>query len=709
MTTPEWWDFQPVDLFCREQAEQPAASDAPRNFHLLVRGGAALPPGECELRVCADDHYQLWLDGQYMGQGPVPAYPGRERYDTYPLEGDRTVTIALHLYYQGLVNRVWNSGDGRFGVWVSICQKGQEIAACGEDWLCRRVDAYSGAVVGYDTQFLENFDSRRWPEGWEQPEYQPESWERLIPAAGFECPPAPRPVRPLWEGEIPPVDTRPVPGGVLFDFGAELAGNLALAAQGQSGGVVTLRFGEELDEAGRVRFDLRCGCRYEERWTLAPGISILHQYDYKAFRYAEVLSPRDVQILRCMAHVRHYPVDDGLCALQCDADQLGDIFRICKNAVRVCTQDSHLDCATREKGQYLGDAVVAARSQVWLTGSTEMLRKCVRDFIASGKVSPALMAVAPGALMQEIADYSLLFPLLPLTDYEFTGEKGFLAECYPAVQAMTEYFTRWQRADGLLEQISELWNMVDWPEGARDGYDFPLTRPVVRPGCHNAVNALWYGANRMEEKMARLLGLPAKNRSTRIGAAFRKAFYRPEQRLFADSDESAHCSLHANLYAAYFGLLPPEGEDSFEALLFTPGRYCGVMPMYFALRALGRMEKHDALYKLLTRQDEHGWRNMLREGATACFEAWGKDQKWNTSLCHPWASGAISILIEDLAGLRPDPEVDAGYRFQPRLPERAASFALTVPFRGWQYRITKEPGEPPRLERMSAYAVPENE
>jgi len=49
------------------------------------------------------------------------------------------------------------------------------------------------------------------------------------------------------------------------------------------------------------------------------------------------------------------------------------------------------------------------------------------------------MAVTPGSLMQEIADFSLLFPALPLTDYDFTGDLEFLQECtshYPYAEEM---------------------------------------------------------------------------------------------------------------------------------------------------------------------------------------------------------------------------------------------------------------------------------
>lgn len=696
MTVPEWADVRPAGVFRREGSGDPLPdTGAPSNVHVLVRGRVKLPPGSCTLRISADDYYHAWLNGAWLGQGPAPAPRDRAYYQEYPVEGGGTVTLAVHLYYQGLVNRVWNSGDGRLGLWAEFAQGDTATARCDGSWRCQLCAACSGDVIGYDTQFLEDFDSRLWPEGWEQPEFDDSGWGRLVPAEWADYTLSPQPTANLWRGRVEAVSSRPVPGGVLLDFGRERVGTLHAAARGRAGQQLTLRFGEELDSGGRVRYELRCNCRYEETWTLAEGTSTLYQFDYKAFRYVEVLGTDapGVELTQCWVWERHYPMDEGLCTLSCPRDQMEDIFEICKNAVRCGSQEGYLDCPSREKGQYLGDAVITARSQVWLTGKTDLLRKCIRDFMASAQVTPALLAVAPGSLIQEIADFSLLFPALPLTDYDFTGDRDFLRECYPAVEGIVRYFARYQRPDGLLANVSHGWNLVDWPENLRDGYDFPLTRPVVGEGCHNVINALWYACLLMKERMERALALPQTGEFRRVGAAFRAAFWRDGPGLFADSETSEHCSLHANLYPACFGLTPEGGADAYERLLLTPGRVCGVLPMYFALRGLGRLGKYDALYRLLTREDEHGWRNMLAEGATACFEAWGKEQKWNTSLCHPWASGAIPLIIEELAGLRPDPGTAEGFRFEPHLPDKLRDFTLQVPLRGRRLRVKRKDGE----------------
>ena len=696
LTIPEWRGVQQINVFHREQDTRPLSeTGAPQNLHVLVRGGVALPPGQWVLRLSADDYYHAWLDGEWLGQGPAPSVPEAYCYQEYSVEGGRTVTLALHLYYQGLINRVWNSGDGRFGMCAAFVQGRREIVPSG--WRYQICRAYSGEPTGYETQYLENFDSCAWPEGWETPDFDDSDWGPLVPASfGYRM--ERQETAPLARYRTEPVTVQRLPEGFRLDFGRELTGTLDACARGPEGARVVLRFGEELDENGRVRYEMRCNCRYEEVWTLAAGENRLHPFDYKAFRYAEVLFDGAVTVSGLGAWVRHYPMDDAACTLDCEEGELGKIFAICKHAVRCGTQEGYLDCPTREKGQYLGDAVVTARSQVWLTGSTGMLRKCIRDFMQSQRTAPGLLAVAPGSLMQEIADFSLLFPLLPLTDYEFTGDRDFLQECYPAVRGVTDYFARYARADGLLENVTDEWNLVDWPENLRDGYDFPLTRPVVGKGCHAVINALWCGALQMQKRMERLLSLPVSDGAALAAESFLRRFYRPECRLFADCETSNHCSMHANLYAAYFGLLPPEAEDTFESLVLDPSRRCGVLPMYFVLRALGGLGRCDAVYRLLAREDL--WRKMLREGAAACFEAWGKDEKWNTSLCHPWASGAIPVIIEELAGVHPAPEEKSGFRFEPHLPDAVRDFTLIVPFRGEKLRISRCCGGETTLERI---------
>lgn len=597
---------------------------ASRDLRVLVRGRVKLPPGRHTLRLSACGYYHAWLDGAWLGQGPAPAGPGRCCYQEYAVEGGRTVTLALLLCRRGPAD----GEDGRLALWAEFVRCGRAAARSGGDWryqICRAWDGADG----------ERFDSRRWPRGWERPRFESRGWARLVPAGWADCAPFPQPTANLCRERAEPVRFQPVPGGMLLDFGRALTGTVHAAARGRAGERLTLRFGRELDGAGRVRSERRG----ELAWTLAEGESVLYPHDCRTFRYIEILGLEGGRTPeQCWAWERHYPMPEGLCTLSCPQDQLGDIFQSCKNAVRRACQERYLPFPGGEGEGRREDVIVTARAQVWLTGKTDLLRQCIRDF------------AAPGA--EEGNGFALLFPALPLTGYDFTGDRDFLWECWPAVEAAADRLARYQRPDGLLEN-------VPWGESP--------ARPEEGKGCRGAVNALWCGFLQMKERMERLLGLPRTEESQRAAAAFLQTFWRWERKLFSEDEAGGRCTVEANAYSASFGLTPSVGADAYERLLLEEGQGCGPFPLYFALRGLGRMGKVRTLYRLLT-----------REGKADGPEFWGEG---------PGAGGAIPLLIEELAGLRPDPEGPMGLRFRPCLPAKLEDFALQAPVGGQLARV----------------------
>lgn len=693
-TIPLFEETKPLNVYHKEQEEALGDNNGVRNLHVLARADFVAEKGKTYfLRISADDYYKLYINGQYVAQGPAPAYPERYYYNEidiskYLVSGKNV--FAVHLYYQGLVNRVWNSGDNRFGLGAEmICEEPEPVEM--PTWRYRISAAYEGETTGYETQYLENFDSGKWDEDWAMPDYAEQGFAPMVEAKWADYRFAMQPTSMLSVYRREPKTIRETENGLFLDMGEELTGTLGIKAEGLTGAKIIIRCGEEMEEDGRVRFDMRCNCRYEEEWTLADGESILEQYDYKAFRYVELLFDKSVQIKEVWVEVRHYPMQNENCTFFCNKKELEDIFQICKNAVKYGTQEGYLDCPTREKGQYLGDAIVTAHAQVWLTGSIEMLRKCIAQFADTTCVCKGLMAVAPGALMQEIADFSLLWSELLLLDYQFTGDKEFLRRYYPVAKGIIEHFRQYEREDGLLCKVADKWNLVDWPENLRDDYDFTLSRPVVAEGCHNVVNALYVGALKNLSRIEDILNLPQSYAWKACKNAFFKVFYNRESGLFVDCEGSSHSAVHSNIYPLYFGLLEEAQIPSIVQMIEEKGLCCGVFVSYFSLKGLAKTGYHDVMYRLLVNESEHGWVNMLREGATTCFEAWGKAQKWNTSLCHPWASAPIPLLIEDIAGFKPmqNEDGDLTYVWEPHVPRELEQFMLQFCYAGKRYLIQK--------------------
>ena len=294
--------------------------------------------------------------------------------------------------------------------------------------------------------------------------------------------------------------------------------------------------------------------------------------------------------------------------------------------------------------------------------------------------------------MQEIADYSMQWPMQLLRYFWHSGDIDFLERMYPTVKNLVDYFGKYRRPDGLLANVQDKWNLVDWPENARDGYDFDLGRPVG-DGCHNVINAFYYGMIKDYNEIRDILGIDYEDELPELRQSFIKAFYNENSGLFVDAEGSNHSALHSNVLPLYFGITPLDRQKDAVNFIQEKGFSCGVYMAYFVLKALAKVGEHELVYSLITSDSIHSWSNMLKEGATTCFEAWGKDQKWNTSLCHPWASAPIPVLIEDIIGLKPAVPGWKEIKFTPKIPESIKELDLKIKVKSGEIRVKHRDGE----------------
>ena len=56
-----------------------------RTYHMLVRREFSVDrlDAEWQLRITADDYYKMYINGEYVGQGPAPAYAEHYWYNVY--------------------------------------------------------------------------------------------------------------------------------------------------------------------------------------------------------------------------------------------------------------------------------------------------------------------------------------------------------------------------------------------------------------------------------------------------------------------------------------------------------------------------------------------------------------------------------------------------------------------------------------------------
>lgn len=647
----EFLNEQPINLLSKEKlATKPELPEKFKNIHMLTKKTFSIKEkvGSYRMRITADDYYKLYINGNYVAQGVAQGYHFCYYWNEIDVSdflktGENE--IFCDVYYQGLVNRVYNSADRRMGLIAEIYNDSSCILATDNTWHYTLSGAYTiSHIIGYDTALAENFDSR----------WKPNVWQNVCKKA-VDYTFSQESVKTLQVYPIEPVLTEKLSDGAAFyDFGQEVTATLKITARGKSGDIIRILCGEETEDTPlKTRYNMRANCLYDEWWTLDDGESILSQYEYKAFRFVTLVPDKNVQIQSVCAMVQHYPFDDDYCTLETDNKVLKSVWDVCKNGIKYGAQEVFVDCPSREKGQYAGDLTISSASHITVTGDYSLFKKAVDNQMQSAAACKGLLAVTPGNYMQEIADYSLQFPILALRHFNHFKDKEYLKKCYDVCDGIIEHFSQFENSDGLLETVDDKWNLVDWPDNLRDGYDFKLEKPL-ESGVHNVINAFYIGCVMQTEQIAEILGIKRENKSHRLIEIYNTAFYNKETGLYTDRPYGEHSSLHSNVIPAFYGITTADQNDKIAEFIMQKGLCCGVYFAYFVLKSLCKMGKYEDAYRLIINESEHSWYNMVREGATTCFEAWGKNQKWNTSLCHPWASGPISVLAEDIIPAIPE-------------------------------------------------------
>ena len=646
------YDLPVFDVFHKEILNSEKTYDGKlTNLHVLFRNKFYIDATDKTIiSISADDYYKLYINGIFVCSGPAPGYPWHYYYNEvditqYIHSGENT--IAVHTYYHGLINRVWVSGDNRHGMICSITSNGKSVLCSDESFKCRIHSGFGEqgiSVRRHDTLFCEQIDLNAPETGFEQPDFDDSNWESCRKKTNADYKLVKQQTKTLEYYKVKPKKITKTEDGWLIDIGQEIVGYLNVHAKGKKGEVVYIRYAEEMCDNGSLMYDTRCGCHYEDKWILSGNNDSLTAFDYKGFRYAQIICGQGVtEKSEIFAQVRHYPFKT---ALTCTVDNsdIQKIWKLCENTLKYGTQECFIDCPTREKGQYLGDVCISAVAQAILTGSCDMLKKSLVDFAQSHIICPGLMAVAPCSFMQEIADYSLIYPMALLWYYKLSHDTVLLKELMPVLDGLSAYFKRYEREDGLIQNVYDKWNLVDWPENLRDGYDFMLSKPVS-DGVHNVINAFYIGMLKCINEIKQILSGQTVNISE-YESAYINTFFNSSAGLFTDSPHTEHTSLHGNILPLLFNIGINENvKNNIVTLAENKGiTKCGTYFSFFVLQALKNSGEKELVLKLM--RDKGAWLNMLSEGATTTFEAWGKAQKKNCSLFHPWSCCPILILYD---------------------------------------------------------------
>ena len=284
----------------------------------------------------------------------------------------------------------------------------------------------------------------------------------------------------------PPVEVKVVePGVVLVDFGRVAFGNIALNVPADAQGEITVRFGEALKD-GRVNRKPGATIRYSEvkaqlrggevvvappadkRNTTKPAILTPLEWGVVTpFRWVEIEGwPGELpaaQITRRAAFSKTW--DDAAAGFRCSDETLNRIWELCRYSIQATTFAGVYVDGDRERIPYEADAYLNQLSHYACDADGQMARDTF-DYLIKFPTWPT--------------EWAPHFIFIAHADWGRTGDAPWLAARYESLKP--KLLGERARADGLLASTDaqiKRGDIVDWPVGERDGFEFKPVNSVV--------------------------------------------------------------------------------------------------------------------------------------------------------------------------------------------------------------------------------------
>lgn len=669
-----------------DKKEQPDAADT----YVAFRGRFTLKSaGEVELHLLGASWFNLWLDGQFVADGPARFPKTNPEYDTIRVKlaaGEHVLAAQVH--YEGLSTRLLMDMPPFFA--CKAFQKGKPVTVA---WRALRLAGYTAGVRRINPQlaWIEWCDTRQVPAGWLALKFDDSKWSGVEPRS-----PGLGEMRPLSSGSVrsfvrplTPVAQGPMaetfgyendnpsarfflsdlacdklpPQGVWrrYDLGRVRLGRPRFTLDLPAGAVIEFAASEALSH-GRVApwITLSCGdsCNLDH-YVARGGVQEFFPLTPKGGRFLEVhvrATPDKVRFVREEFVERGYH-DAPQGSFHCDDPLLERIWAAGIETYRGCTEDALIDNPTRERGQWTGD-VVSVGMEIASAGYAD-LRLCRRALVQSAQCANGkgmISGLCPGGGL-DVATYALEWVPACLRYWELTGDRTLLSEMYASAERNMVSFDKALTEAGLVDDERLPGGVfVDWGYVRNQGpadmavtlYYLEAARGMVR----------WSQAVGREDRVAHYQEL-----DRRLSGIVSRWF---AAQLAGGADGWEKIGYHCTVLGLRFGFLKGEAERG--GLEFVKKHMLRCFPNDPRAPRLGSPEMsegrlitpyfgHYALPELIRRgqmdfvlgQYRTCWGWMLEDGRTTWVEVF--DTRW--SHCHQWAGCPTWQLSQYGLGLHP--------------------------------------------------------
>lgn len=652
--------------------------------------------GACELDIVGASEYLVWVDGKLVHDGPARFARAFPEYQTVPLRlAPGAHVLAVQVHNEGVTTRILSAMPPF--LWCRMRNEGDDLPL---RWSCARMPGYRSRThrIGDILGWIDWCDTRQvWP-NWTSETFKPSGWSEPIsvdPGIGPITAARTQPVKlvrrlisPIAEGKFATAygyeadepsarffldDLSPKsvpPQGVWrrYDLGRIRLGRPKLTIDAPAGSIIEYGMSEQLRHdrvAPWITLSGSTTCNFDH-FVARGGPQEFMPFTPKGGRYLEVHVKSDGPVTFVAEEfLERTFYDRRLGEFSSDDNLLNKIWRVGVETVQACSDDSLVDCPTRERGEWTGDvASVATDIAAVAFGDLSLSRRALVQASQVARDDGLVAGVGPGD-PGYLSTYAAQWTTACVHYWELTGDQSLPKELYLAARKNMKAFENHLTAEGLDGGLG--WGFVDWGYVGNDGpSDMALNlhyvealRAMIRwdeaIGDHDA-------AIHDQETLTKISSIITRwlhGQVSKPGGWQNVGYQRAALALHAglvSKESQAECV--ATIKAHLLSCFPndPNGPRLSDPAVSNPR----IMTPYFGHWAMAALIEHGEADFVLG-QCKKCWGWALKDGQTTWMEVF--DPRW--SHCHEWSGCPTWQLTRYYLGLRARFDLGNVIEFQP--------------------------------------------
>mgnify|MGYP001809814881 CR=1 FL=1 len=353
----------------------------------------------------------------------------------------------------------------------------------------------------------------------------------------------------------------------------------------------------------------------------------------------------------------------------CSDASLKGIIPLAVRGIQACAHETYMDCPYYEQLMYVGDTRLQMLTSFVMSAEDRLNRRAIELFDRSRQDNGFVRAHFPGAQRQFIPTFSMIYPLM-LRDYAWwRADADFITQHITGMRQMLEAFRALQADEPLFRNLPG-WPFMDWVPEWTNG-----NPPDALDGASASINLLFLNTLEAAAELETAFGSAQYAEANRIwagelAAAVQEHFWDARRGLFADDRAHTRWSEHAQCLAILSGLFPAEEQICFERLIReTVLSRTSIYFSFYLFEALARFGRGDLILERMA-----FWKDLIARGCRTPIESPDPAR----SDCHAWGSHPLFHFHASLAGIRPDAPGFTHVRIAP-LPGPLTRLSSSIP------------------------------